>query len=751
VGRIAMKNGTRVLAIAAGATLAMLVLGAATRLDPVPLGLNTRYFANLDEAEPAAGARLDTQPSTAGLIRQWIGSPPASFSQRWTGAITSPRDGTYLFAIDSDGPASLLIDGQIIAASTEARGARRATGTVSLTAGAHPMLMHYSHPEGSVLFALLWAHDGSSLAAVPAGALRPSRIRSGARLTARAFLDRALALSQWIWVASLLLVVGAVAWTAASRIRARLQYAGIWPGLKWILGASVILNIAGIWWGLPGNWVAIELRPVYVLDGLSHHFSHGWYDAYPPVHFYLLTAAWSPLLLLDWLGRLNLDDTAMSAAMVAISRFVSLILASGIVVAACVCGARAFGRRAGIAAAAIVALAAPFVYYAKTGNVDVPYLFWWAASMVFYLRLLEDGRLGDYVAFAAAATLSVCTKDQAYGLYILPPVAIVAQIWSVNRRAGVRYGLARALVDRRLIAAAGASAALFFVCHNLLFNLDGFMEHVRYIAGPGSETYRVYEPTAAGRLALLRQTIRLIEISMGWPLFLAGVFGVALAMSTARLRLMTVWLLVPVVSYYFGFINVILYNYDRFVLPMCFVLALFGGLTIDRLLFSNGRLRHWAAAVVALAFSYSVLYAATVDVLMIGDSRYAAERWMHAQIGRGELVAVSELREYLPRIDDFNVADINTVAELEEGRPAYVVLNADYVSGEPASSPWGQLISGLHHGELGYRLVARFRRPSPWPWLPGAHPDLVGARRETVVFSTLRNINPTIEIFRRER
>ena len=55
--------------------------------------------------------------------------------------------------------------------------------------------------------------------------------------------------------------------------------------------------------------------------------------------------------------------------------------------------------------------------------------------MVFYLQLLETGRLRDYMLFAAAATLSVCTKDQAYGLYLLLPLVIVEQIWHTNRAA----------------------------------------------------------------------------------------------------------------------------------------------------------------------------------------------------------------------------------------------------------------------------------------------------------------------------
>jgi hypothetical protein len=165
---------------------------------------------------------------------------------------------------------------------------------------------------------------------------------------------------------------------------------------------------------------------------------------------------------------------------------------------------------------------------------------------------------------------------------------------------------------------------------------------------------------------------------------------------------------------------------------------------------SRTRGHTWQAAGVVGVFLYSLLYAGTVDVLMIGDSRYAVERWMNAHIGHDELVGTSGLQEYLPRLDDFRREDISTVAQLQQERPAYVVLNADYARAVPPETGWGILIAGLKDGMLGYRLVGRFRRGSPWPWLPGGHPDLVGTRQETVVFSTLRNINPTIEIFRRD-
>jgi hypothetical protein len=148
------------------------------------------------------------------------------------------------------------------------------------------------------------------VAPVPSWALRPHKIRSVLRLAARAALDRALALSEWVWVGLLVLAAASLARAGLVPLRRSLERIAEWPTLKWILAASLVLNVAGIWWGLPGSWVAIELKPQYIFDALSQHFSHGWYDAYPPVHFYLLTAAWSPLLLLSALDRLTFDSTA---------------------------------------------------------------------------------------------------------------------------------------------------------------------------------------------------------------------------------------------------------------------------------------------------------------------------------------------------------------------------------------------------------------------------------------------------------
>jgi len=313
--------------------------------------------------------------------------------------------------------------------------------------------------------------------------------------------------SEWLAVACLIAVAAILAWRGATRIKRVFETNDLWRPLRWILLGSLVLNVLGIWWGLPGKWVPIELLPEYVVGGLRQHFSRGWFDAYPPLHYFVLSIVMSPFLWLSWCGRLAFDN--VYTLVVFLDRLVSVAAAVGTVAATCAAGARAFGQRQGLWAAGIMSLTTPFVYYAKTANLDVPYLFWFAVSLVFYLRVLQEGSLRDFIWFATFATFSVCTKDQAYGLYLLMPIPIVVEIWRRNREAGQSQPLTRALTDRRLWIAAGTSAVLFALIHNVVFNWNGFVEHVRLLTGSGSVPFRVFEPTFAGRWRLLLLTLGL--------------------------------------------------------------------------------------------------------------------------------------------------------------------------------------------------------------------------------------------------
>jgi hypothetical protein len=731
-------------------TLLTLLLGAIKRLDPLEEGLSGTYFARRDNGLVPVRTVVDDPPSTERLANAWNGTPPDTFNAAWQGGLLVVRSGLYTFATASDDGSHVYIDDHLVVDNGGTHGVEVRSGTIPLAAGVHSIFIDYANDGGGFHLELLEGRASGPLAPVPRWTLaaRPART---ARMLASVAVTILLAGVEWLWVGTLIaLAVFGLSRVMRGLVRA-LEREGAWPALGWILAGSLVLNLTGIWWGLPGHWVAIELTPGWVLDGIALRFANGWYDPYPPLHFYLLSVAMSPMLLLSALGRISFDNSITYSIALLSCRLLSIAMGAGILIAVYFCGDRTFGRRGGLFAAGIFAMVAPFLYYAKTANVDVPYIFWWAWSMVFYLRGLDRFERRDYMLFAATGTLAICTKDQAYGLYLLPSLVLIYEKWRVNRRSQVPRPLKSALLDGNLIAGAITAVALFVLCHNLVFNYAGFLSHLAFITGPGSADYRVFEPTASGHLQLLKLTISLIRQAFGWPFFLAAIAGLLVAARTARLRRMAVWLLAPAVSYYFGFIDVVLYNYDRFVLPICFVLALFGGLAFDRFLSSAGEPKKWRVLVTGAAFVYTLLYAVPVDLLMVGDSRYDAERWLAAHAGRDDLIGHAFDLEYLPNFDSFRHGDIKSIDDLRKQRPAYYVVNADYAQSVPRDAPpLGPLLDGLERGTLGYRLAYRFRRDLRWSWLPGGHTDLLGPRLETQVFSTLHNVNPTIEIFQRE-
>ena len=737
-------------AVVVAATVLVGLLAAANRLNPVRAGLSGAYFPNATWSGPVAVSVLDPRPSTPRLANAWRGTPPRPFSAMWTGWIIVWREGAYTLATTSNGASSVDLDGERLVDNSGSReAARGASGSRGFTRGVHAIHVRYVGDAPPFHLDVLWARAGEPLESIPSWALAPRRVSVTAFALSVA-LRRALAGAEWIWVATLVWWALTAAWSACVRFRLWLEAQRVWPALRWVLAASLVLNLAGIWWGLPGgSWAPDELVPAMVKEAAARGFAHGWFDRYPPFHYYVLTAAFSPLFLLEWMGRIDLTAGLPYAALALVGRLISIAMALGTVIAVFAAGARAFGTRAGIFASAMFALVTPFVYYAKTANLDVPYVFWFALSLWFYLCALDNVGLRELIGFAACAAIAVCTKDQAYGLYLATPFAIVHRMWRVNRSAGEPRPLIRALLDGRLATTGLVGVGVFVLGHNLPFNMRGFEDHVRYITGAGSETYRDFSPTVAGRIALLRLSVDLVRVAWGWPMFMVSLGGLLLALVTPRYRRVAVWLVLPVLSYYLGFINVVLYTYDRFMLPICLILALFGGLACDRWLSSWTRFRGWRAAALGGVFVCTTLYAATVDLLILRDSRYTVEQWIVEHRQPADRVGFVFPLQYYPRLERFPAKEVTSAAQLQRDRPPYFVLNADYGRAEPPDSEIGQLIAGLHSGALGYTLAFHYRQPAPWPWLPGAPRDLVGDREERPITSVLRDINPLFQVFKR--
>ena len=89
-------------------------------------------------------------------------------------------------------------------------------------------------------------------------------------------------------------------------------------------------------------------------------------------------------------------------------------------------------------------------------------------------------------------------------------------------------------------------------------------------------------------------------------------------------------------------------------LGVCVMAALFGGRLLADLE-TDGKALWWKRVSVTGVLVYSVLYGATVDALMLNDSRCHVDAWLRTSVTRDTLIGYAGLGEYLPRDVDGSV------------------------------------------------------------------------------------------------
>jgi hypothetical protein len=516
------------------------------------------------------------------------------------------------------------------------------------------------------------------------------------------------------------------------------------PAFSLILVFSVVLNLTGIWWGLPTShsWAPDEIFPQLVGNGLSSQFAHGWYDRYPPVHFYILSTLYAPFLVLDKTKVLDRANVPLVLLLYYLGRLLSVLMAAGCLVLVYRIGREILDRGAALLASLITALLVPFPYYAKTANLEIPYLFWFLWSLYFFVKILKTQRTKYYLLFALTAVLSICTKDQAYGLYVLAPALVV---WADRRAAktdGAPKSFLRALFGIRYIGAASVAAGTFVLAHNLLFNWSGFVQHVRLILGPASQNFRMFPATFLGQLKLLGLTFAEIRFCLGWPLLIVCLFGLGLALRERPARFNLLVLLFFGLSYYLFYIAVIGYNYDRFNLPLCIILSFFGGKALSALVGSRPPWPAVGRAAALVAFGYAFSLAASVDILMVKDSRYNVERWLRAHVPPGASLGIVGLPNYLPRVEGYNwrytSPDIQKFGNSDG--PDFLMFTTSYPERFPAESEERRFFTDFQKIGHGYHLAYKYQ--TPLGWLPLHPPEK---------YSNLSLINPEVRVYEKRQ
>jgi hypothetical protein len=371
-----------------------------------------------------------------------------------------------------------------------------------------------------------------------------------------------------------------------------------------------------------------------------------------------------------------------------------------------------------------VALCNALIYFAHNTTLNVPYIFWSMGALYAYLRVLQQqAHWRWYVLLGAFAAVALATKDQAYGLVILLPMPILIVHWRrrASRHLTVRT-LGGLLFERNLVLAGGSFLIAYALSNNLLFNFPRWILHIN-----GISRYRVWDryldpSSIADHWRLFVLTMGYLVRSMGLPLFLLSLGG--LVYCVARFPRRTWPLLVPLLSYYFlVIVGAFFYVHARHVMPLAFILGVFGGKAAIDLINSTAAPKWASYSLLALVLGYSLLYGSNADITLLNDSRHAAGLWMRENVPSNARVEVYDppiwlpwfLNDYEVHLEEFSG---DYAAGLRARRPDFVIVterlyrgNADRVEAPCflEASQSNPELRGLLSGELGYRLQAMFK------------------------------------------
>jgi hypothetical protein len=396
-------------------------------------------------------------------------------------------------------------------------------------------------------------------------------------------------------------------------------------------------------------------------------------------------------------------------------------------------------RRVGIGAGIILSTNATLLYYAHTGNLDVPYLFWLTWAFVEMDRVM-CGETRERQC-ALLATAAVLTKDQAAAVLILSvPFCLAYVPWAERRVRAFRTALLQSVA---------ASIVVYAAASGIVVNPTGFLRRLAFLLGPASQTWSAYPRGLRGSLALVRASLDAVPHFTSWAIAAMAVCGIGVAFVTrqglARARVLAP--LIGALSFEWFFSLNARRSDDRFLLPQATMLLPYAALAFDRAWMKWPRARPLLGIAGAVAVVPAIVGIASIDATLLADPRYSAERFL-AALPSGSHVEVYGGPHFLPRLPlqvvairpgVEPIADRQPIAGIVDvldpaldprpRAPAAIILATEFsteeAGAENGSRPYGLMsyrdptsrafFRTLFDGSLGYTRAFRSACVLPWP------------------------------------
>jgi len=439
------------------------------------------------------------------------------------------------------------------------------------------------------------------------------------------------------------------------------------PAVGWIIVAFVLSQSIAMGWDLPGayGWENDGTAPRDFFGGIGLNLSPGKAHGYPLFHNLLVGVLCIPVLLPAVLlaESWSMNDVMQSVLSVPSMTGVSIIAKTLGLLMGCISvlvlariARRTVSPSAGRWAAIWAATCLTFAYYARTSNLDGPYLMWTALAIDRLLTLVETHARRDYVWFGILAGAAVATKDQAYASFVLPGlVYLLALPLSSTSPFGER-GL-----HFRNVGWSTLSGALSLgLLGGGFLNPTGFILRLRNMTGTSSQDWRAYARTTEGLAANIRDLF-VSQETFFWPWIAVAICwaGVVLVLirpggTGIRSRLFRLLPLSAGLGSIVFFTLVVARCEHRFCLPMGYWLAYYGGVAsaawVERLSSIGPLPGRFARAALGVVVVWSAAHSFEVHLTQLGDARNQVVSYLD-ELEPGALVETYGLLVHLPHFD----------------------------------------------------------------------------------------------------
>ena len=399
------------------------------------------------------------------------------------------------------------------------------------------------------------------------------------------------------------------------------------PGvLQGIVALSLLLNLWRIDWGLPDRWHPDEItqRAEHMAGSFSlnpDYFVYGSFHYYP-----IIALAVLPVKLTNRIFGVPATEKRIAGIL---SRMLSAVLGSGIVVVMYLLGQMLFNRVAGLIAAFLLTLTMGFVNISHFASTDIASLFWFSLSGLMAGYAFLYGSRRSHLLAGLFAGLAAAVKYVG-GLALL--ALVCAHV--------LRYK------EIRSILVLGILMGVFgFILGNPVV-LFAFFEFAEGFLEEGA----VNAARATDRPVAFLPLIGELENALGVPLFILSLFGCVYSFKLLGIRgwrrqALFVWSMLLPYYVLFGSRHV---STLRYVVPLVpFLHILTGKMMADLLVAKSRALRAASLMVLLLVAGYSLLYVVAADFEFSNDSRYLAARWIRENIPQGSKI---EITSYGPPI-----------------------------------------------------------------------------------------------------